>query len=305
MTTWMTLYLTLYIESEYMGLQERGLSNSDVLELGEIEKPLMFFGGPCSNLQSTEALLTLAAREGFSPERIICTGDLVAYCADPAATVDRIRDSGVHVVLGNCEQSLGNNSDDCGCGFDESSSCDLLSQTWYRFAQQHVSASARSWLGTRPQNIRFRMNGRTVMVVHGSYSEINTFVFPDTDTALKQRELDAAGVDAIVGGHCGVPFSQRIGDRLWHNAGIIGIPANDGGSNVWFSTFEPVAGAIRVSHRSLEYDFETAARRIRKSDLAHAYADTLISGIWPSDDVMPLKDRQRRGVALKQRVVDW
>lgn len=281
------------------------LSNTDLLDLGEVNQPLMIFGGPCSNLQATEALLEIAEREGFHPDRVICTGDLVAYCADPTATVNRIRDSGVHVVLGNCEQSLGSDADDCGCGFSESSSCDLLSQKWYRFARQHVDADARRWLGSRPSNIRFRMNNRTMMVVHGSFSEINQFVFPATDIGLKESELEAANADAIIGGHCGVPFSQKVGQRLWHNAGIIGVPANDGTSKVWFSTFEPQADSIRVSHRSLDYDFHTAAARMLKSDLAHAYAETLVSGIWPADDIMPAQDRSQRGVAIHESQLHW
>ena len=41
-------------------------------------------------------------------EPIVCTGDVVAYAADPAATVDLVRGGeGIHVGIGNCEASLG------------------------------------------------------------------------------------------------------------------------------------------------------------------------------------------------------
>ena len=45
-----------------------------------VEGDLLFFGGPYSNLEATEALLAEAVRLGIPPERIICTGDLAAYC---------------------------------------------------------------------------------------------------------------------------------------------------------------------------------------------------------------------------------
>ena len=35
-------------------------------------------------------------------------------------------------------------------------------------------------------------------------------------------------IDAIIGGHSGLPFTQTLGSRLWHNPGAIGMPANDG-----------------------------------------------------------------------------
>ena len=71
-----------------------------------VDKPLMVFGGPYSNLEATRAVLDEAARLSISPDRIICTGDVVAYGADPAATVELVRGSVRHVVMGNCEQSI-------------------------------------------------------------------------------------------------------------------------------------------------------------------------------------------------------
>ncbi len=86
--------------------------------LGSLDGPLLIFGGPYSNLQATTALLEEARALDIPPENIICTGDVVAYCADSQATVEAIRGAGIHVVMGNCEEALGNDLQDCGCGFD-------------------------------------------------------------------------------------------------------------------------------------------------------------------------------------------
>ena len=67
------------------------------------DHPVLVFGGPYGNLEATRAVLEDARRLGIPPERIVCTGDVVAYCADPVATIDAIRDTGIHVVMGNCE----------------------------------------------------------------------------------------------------------------------------------------------------------------------------------------------------------
>ena len=52
------------------------------------------FGGPYSNLQALDALLAEAARLGIPPARMVCTGDVVAYAADPVAVTERMMRSG-------------------------------------------------------------------------------------------------------------------------------------------------------------------------------------------------------------------
>src|SRR5262245_13625778 len=64
-----------------------------------VDEPLMVFGGPYSNLEATRAVLDEAVRLSISADRIICTGDVVAYGADAAATVDLVRDRVCHVVI--------------------------------------------------------------------------------------------------------------------------------------------------------------------------------------------------------------
>ena len=62
--------------------------------------PVLLFGGCYSNLEATNALLAEASRLGIPPGRIVCTGDVVAYCADAVATAQSIRAAGIHVVMG-------------------------------------------------------------------------------------------------------------------------------------------------------------------------------------------------------------
>jgi len=84
------------------------------LDLGELSGPVLVFGGPYSNLEAARAIRAEAARLGVPPARTICTGDVVAYCADPGATVALVRDWGIAVVMGNVEESLGAGAGDCG-----------------------------------------------------------------------------------------------------------------------------------------------------------------------------------------------
>ncbi len=97
--------------------------------------PALVFGGPYSNLQATTAVLAEAGRLGIPPERIICTGDLVAYCGDPNATIELVRRSDIHVVMGNCDEQLARDAQDCGCGFLRLLESEKLRRSQPRYAR--------------------------------------------------------------------------------------------------------------------------------------------------------------------------
>jgi hypothetical protein len=101
--------------------------------------PLLVFGGPYSNLRATRALNAEAERRHIPPDRVICTGDVVAYCAEPDETTEAIRQWGCHVIQGNCEQQIAAGAADCACNFEAGSACDLLAKGWYPYATARVS----------------------------------------------------------------------------------------------------------------------------------------------------------------------
>ena len=275
------------------------------LNLGVIEDPCLIFGGAYSNLQSTQALFDVAKRKHIPADRIICTGDLVAYCGDPLATVDLIREKNIHTIMGNCEQSLAADLQDCGCGYETGSSCDLLSIKWYQYASAQLDRNSKDWMAQLAQSITFEMAGRQLKVVHGSVSSINQFIFPSTLKQIKQRELELSGTDGIICGHCGIPFSEFIDQRLWHNAGVIGMPANDGTQRAWYSVLTPKDNQIEVAHHPLDYDFEAAFKSMKRNNLPEEYAKTLMTGLWDTDNIMPAQDRQLRNKAITPQRLVW
>lgn len=275
------------------------------LDLGAFDAPVLLFGGPYGNRHALDALFEAATAHGIPAARTICTGDLAAYAADPEAVARRLREAGTPIVMGNVEESLGFAADDCACGFAEDSSCNLLAARWYRYASTVVSDGIKTWMRGLPRRIDFALNGARFAIIHGAVSEINRFVFPATPNAEKAEELQRAGTDAVIGGHSGLPFTDAIDGRLWHNPGVIGLPANDGTPRVWYSVLTPEDDAIRIDLHPLDYDHDAAATAIRAADLPDEYADTLETGLWPSDDVMPPTDRARRGRAIEPASLLW
>lgn len=263
--------------------------------------PLLCFGGPYSNLEATCAMRAEATRLGIAADRVICTGDIVAYCANPYETATEIRDWGCHVIKGNCEEQLARRANDCGCGFDDGSSCDLLSRAWYGYADAIITDDLRSWMQGLPETLVFELAGRTIRIIHGGVSQTNRFIFPSTPAVEKSAELGAANADVVIAGHSGIPFIEPIGQRIWFNPGVIGIPANDGTPDGWFGLITPEANArLCFALKRLPYDASGAATALNASGYAPPYAEALISGRWPAGDVLPSEEATATGHPLRE-----
>lgn len=267
--------------------------------------PVLVFGGPYSNLQATEAVLVEAARLGVPPARTVCTGDVVAYGADPAATLDRIIAAGCPVIAGNCEESLSAGADDCGCGFEQGTACDLLSRAWYPYAAARVTSAHRAWMAALPKRLTLEVAGRRLAVLHGGATETSRFLFASADDATLAAEIAATGHDGVIAGHCGIPFLRTVGRTLWLNAGAIGMPADDGTPRAWFALLTPEPAGLRAELRPLSYDHAAAAAAMRAARLPEGYAAALRTGIWPSCDVLPPAERARRGRSLSPAAMLW
>lgn len=265
---------------------------------------VLIFGGAYSNRQATSAMLDRMRELDIPAERTICTGDIVAYCADPVDTVTLIRDAGVHVISGNCEEQLAAGADDCGCGFSEGSTCDLLSVVWYRFSRERIEAETRQWMASLPPRIDLEMHDHSgsitrLVVVHATPSSSSDFIFASSPEQTVAEEIMRSESDGVIAGHSGLPFTRIVDGRLWHNAGAIGMPANDGTPRGWYSLIIPGDRGIDIQHHSLDFNQHQAAARMMEEGLPQGYAEALRTGLWPSLDVLPKPERLATGKPLQ------
>ncbi len=266
-------------------------------DLGTIDGPVLLFGGPYSNLEATYALIGVAQASGIPGARMICTGDVVAYCGDPGGTADLIRNLGAPVVAGNCERQLASGAPDCGCGFEAGTVCDVLSAGWFGFAASHISQDQRDWMAAVPDVISFRQGGKRYGVIHGGVTDIARFIWVSTSEAVLTAEWDAleqaiGPVDAIIAGHSGIPFLRQTDRGSWINAGVIGMPPHDGAPHTRYA----ILSQGNVTFHALFYDVDGAVTAMKRAGLTQGYDRALRTGYWPSEDVLP-PDLRRAALA--------
>ncbi|WP_052188376.1 metallophosphoesterase [Cellulophaga sp. Hel_I_12] len=264
--------------------------------LGALEGKVLVFGGVYSNLQALEALLTIAQENNIAADHCICTGDIVGYCAQPEETVQLFKTWGAHSIAGNVEVQLVEGAEDCGCDFTEGSRCDGFSKLWYPYAQSRLSKDAINYMEGLPNHVAFDYVGKKVAVIHGAVENISEFIFETSSVETKLESFKDLDAEVILAGHCGLPFSQEIDKKLWINPGVIGMPANDGTSRVWYVLLEDVDGQLKYTHQYLEYDFQKAYQLMKSNHLPMEYAETLVSGLWDNMEILPEAERSLAGI---------
>ena len=274
-----------------------------IKNIGPLEDRILVFGGPYSNLQATQAILEKAKALSIPANHIICTGDVVAYCAQPEETACLVSESSIHTIQGNCEENLANDIDHCGCGFDEESLCNILANKWYQFLQKNISQEMVSWMGSLPQRIEFTFSGKKFHALHGAHRNISEFLFASQSDDDILKQIEQTDSDIILSGHSGLPFTKIIGDKAWHNAGAIGMPANDGTARTWYSIIRGGEdGEIIFEHHALEYDHQKTANIMKESGLID-YASAIETGLWPSCDVLPAYENAQTGQRIEETKV--
>ncbi|MEM7040029.1 MAG: metallophosphoesterase family protein [Bacteroidota bacterium] len=236
---------------------------------------------------------------GIPASNIICTGDIVGYCAEPEEVVQMVRDWGIHNIAGNVEIQLREGGEDCGCDFAEDGRCASFSANWYPFAQRALAENSIRWMDTLPDVLRFQYCGQNFGVVHGSADYTSRYVFASTPWPEKIAEMQRLDVDVILAGHCGLPFSQQKGPNAWLNPGVIGMPANDGTTRVWYMHLKPEAEGFRYTHHAYAYDFDETQILMLEKGLPRPYIRTLESGLWDNNEILPDMEILFQGVKIE------
>lgn len=265
-----------------------------VRDIGTLKGEVLIFGGVYSNLQALESLYEIAQEKEIPASNIICTGDMVGYCAQPVEVLEFIKTWGIHVILGNVEIQLKEGEEDCGCNFNDGSRCDLFSRQWYPFAQSQVKPQQIEWLQELPEFIRFQYAGKSCFVLHGGLENTSEYIFESTPNEHKRAILNQVLSQLVLAGHCGLPFHSTIDDKFWLNPGVIGMPANDGTPRVWYMRLNDQEG-FSFQHQSFTYNHDLANQLMLERGLPKTYAATLKSGIWDNCEILPEEETRRQG----------
>jgi len=213
--------------------------------------------------------------ESQNPDLVYCLGDLVGYGAFPNQVIEFIRERNISTVMGNYDEGVGFDMDDCGCAYKtvEEDRLGKLSLLWTR---RHTAPENKTFLQKLPLQIRLEGQRPHMLLVHGSPRKINEYLYQDRPKASFERIAKLAGTDVVLFGHTHFPYTKTTNNTLFVNTGSVGKP-KDGdprGSYVILKT----GRRTHVEIRRVRYDVKAAADAIRESNLPDHFADVLETG---------------------------
>lgn len=264
-----------------------------------------FFGGIYNNYLALEAAIVDATVRGA--EQLYCLGDLGAFGPHPDRVFPLLYEHNVECVQGNYDNSIGNDLQDCQCGYTDPRD-NSFAQISYEYTYENTTQANRDWMRKLPPEIRFEANGTRVLLCHGSPRKTNEFLWESaTSTHFLNRLADEAEADLILGTHTGIHWQRELsGGRRFVNVGVLGRPENDGTTNVWYTLIDfdwpaenPTGqgsagqGGYSVEFVPLAYDHERLAREMRNEKLPEEFVETVLTGWWTTClEVLPGKERR-------------
>ncbi|MDP9470834.1 MAG: metallophosphatase family protein [Chloroflexota bacterium] len=211
---------------------------------------------------SAATAATLATIEAAAPDAVYCLGDLVGYGACPNETIDLIREKEIPTIMGNYDDGVGFDRDDCGCAYKdpEDAARGQASLFWTR---RQTTAEHKAYLRSLPPEIRFEAEGVRFRLVHGSPRRMNEYLFEDRDPRSLARIAEGADCDVLVFGHTHKPWVREIGGVLMVNEGSAGKP-KDGDPRAAWARFTLATGSPPVVEiLRVRYDVAAMAAAIR------------------------------------------
>ncbi|MFQ5730965.1 MAG: metallophosphoesterase family protein [Planctomycetaceae bacterium] len=195
---------------------------------------LAFFGGIYNNSLALDAAIRDARRRGA--EQLFCLGDIGAFGPHPDRVFPLLREAGVQCVQGNYDDSVGNDLEDCQCGYTDPRD-NHFAQISYDYTYQNTSGENRRWMRSLPKELRFEIDGIRFLLCHGSPRKVNEFLWESTtSTHFLEKLARDYEADVILGTHTGLHWERRLGGgKRFVNAGVLGRPENDGTTNVWYT----------------------------------------------------------------------
>jgi len=212
-------------------------------------------------------------------DAVYCLGDLVGYAAHPNEVIERIQAEGIPTIMGNYDDGVGFERDECGCAYTNPVDKALGDQS-LAWTKANVTSENKAFLRTLVSEIRFEADGTRVLLVHGSPRRINEYLFEDRPISSFQRLAASSNADIIVFGHTHKPYTKLVDDVLFVNAGSVGKP-KDGDWHACYIVLDPSDAANPVEFIRVSYDVASEAAAIRATELPDKFAMDIETGGAP------------------------
>lgn len=230
------------------------------------------------NLPALEAVLEDAKRR--KAEAIWCLGDLVGYGPFPDEVVRVVRRRFLLTIRGNYDTKVLRVPSRDEDWFREKGNHKALAFSW---AWENLSPESREHLEALPETLRLAVGRWKILLVHGSPESPREHLDPKTTEERLASLGEQCGADVVCCGHSHVPFSRRVGDRIFINPGSVGR-SDDGDPRATYALVSFRRNEVAATFLRVPYDVESLAEAVLQKGLPEVFAQMFLQGV-PLDQV--------------------
>ncbi len=232
------------------------------------------------NCVALDAVLADIQQESI--DQIVCLGDAIQGGPQPVAVVQRLRQLGCPVVMGNADAWLLSDEESGEEDISEERRRKLEVVRQWSLAQ--LSADDQTFIAAFRPTVEIPLTPtRSLLCFHGSPTSFDDLIFPYTPEEEFQRLLGPFAHHILTGGHTHLPHIRRIGDNFFFNPGSVGLAYNHQQEEDGFRT-DPWAeyamltvsdGRVRLEFRRVPFDVPALLMAYR--DSGRPYAEEAIA----------------------------
>jgi putative phosphoesterase len=215
-----------------------------------------------------------------SYDGVYCLGDIGGYASQPNEVQQVVMAIGCPTVLGNYDEGVGFNLGGCGCHYSKPLDIEM-SNISFLWTREHTSDAHKCWLRALPRDIRLEVEGRRVLLCHGSPRSTTEYLSENRSEGYLRQFTpggkDDAHADVIVFGHTHVPYHRSVDGVEFVNTGSVGRP-KDGDPRAGYCVLTIRGDSVTVDQVRLPYDVETTCARLTAAGLPNYFAEYLRTG---------------------------
>lgn len=222
------------------------------------------------NCFALDAALANLRRQGV--DQVVCLGDAIQGGPQPAETVQRLREVGCPVVMGNADAWLLAEERDTA---EATSPQQREVRAW---SLSQLSAGDLAFIGGFQPTVELALEGgRRLLCFHGSPTSYNDILLPDTSRQEWQRLLGPFAPAIMTGGHTHTQQMRRVGDGLFFNPGSIGVAydiflgLDPAVTDAWaeYAILSDASGHLGLDFHRVPYDVDRLIQIIQASGRPH------------------------------------
>lgn len=207
--------------------------------------------------------------QGQAVDRIVCLGDAIQGGAQPAATVQRLRELGCPVVMGNADAWLLTGQETGGEAITPEQ------EVVRQWSLAQLTAADQAFIADFAPTVRVPLTeAGALLCFHGSPASFDDIILPITPYETVQQYVQGHDAAWFAGGHTHLQQVRRIGAGFFCNPGSIGLAysheqtAEDFRLDPWaeYAILTATEGSVSLEFRRVFLAMSSLIAILRQSD---------------------------------------